>query len=147
MGMTAVVSRFATSAVVALVAAALAGPAFADPSPPAPNPGEHGTNCVGRNSSAVTHNGTSVRDQAQQGVRSELVHADREAPVCGETPFPPGTGTEPNPGEHGTNCVGRNSSAVTHNGTVVSDQAQAGVRSDLVHADRDATTCGSTPSP
>ena len=142
--MIAVVPRFLASA---LAAAALAGPAWADPSPPAPNPGEHGTNCVGRNSSAVTHNGTTVREQAQQGVRSDLVHADRDAPVCGQTPYPPEPGTEPNPGEHGTNCVGRNSSAVTHNGTVVRDQAQAGERSDLVHADRAATTCGTTPSP
>lgn len=145
--MSAVVPRLATCALVALVAAAVAGPAWADPSLPAPNPGEHGTNCVGRNSSAVTHNGTSVRDQAQQGVRSDLVHEDRDAAVCGETPFPPATETEPNPGEHGTNCVARNSSAVTHNGTVVRDQAQAGERSDLVHLDRASDTCGTTPSP
>jgi len=143
----AAVTRLLTCALVALTAAALAGPAWGDPSPPAPNPGEHGTNCVGRNSADVTHNGSSVRDQAQQGVRSDLVHADRDAPVCGETPFPPAPGVEPNPGEHGDNCVGRNSSAVTHNGTVVRDQAAAGERSDLVHFDRDSAACGTTPSP
>ena len=143
----AVLSRLLTCAFVAIVAAAFAVPAWADPSAPAPNPGEHGTNCVGRNSSAVTHNGSSVSDQAHQGLRPELVAADRDAPVCGATPFPPSTDAEPNPGEHGTNCVARNSSAVTHNGTVVRDQAGAGVRSDLVHADRAAPACGSTPSP
>ena len=129
----------------ATLAAADAG--WSDQPPIAPNGGEHGTNCVGRNSSAATHNGAEVRDQAHDGLRSELVHDDRAATECGTTPYPSNPDVGANPGEHGTNCVGRNSSAVTGNGQVVREQAHAGERSTLVHDDRAAGTCGQTPSP
>ena len=65
-----------------------------------------------------------------------LVMAAMSAPAFAAQPL------EPNPNSNSQGATnGQASSLVIHNGPVVSDQAQSGERSDLVH------TCNEQPDP